>query len=73
MSIRGAGNKYGIPEATIRHKISGYHGFGKKGPPSLLSEAEESVLVNYIENAVKRAHPVTKMNVLQAVKTILED
>ena len=44
MSIRGAANKHGIPEATIRHKLSGYPGMGSKpGPKTLLTEAEERV------------------------------
>ena len=74
LSIRGAGKKYGIPEATIRHKMSGFRGMKPKpGPKTLLTDAEEQVLVNYIVTAAKRAHPVTKRNVIGAVKAILED
>lgn len=74
LSVRGAAKKHDIPEATLRHKLSGYHGMtSKPGPKTLLTNAEEQVLVNYVTSAVKRAHPVTKKNVLDAVKDILQD
>jgi hypothetical protein len=74
MSIRAAGIKHKIPEATVRHKLSGYHPVSmQKGPPTLLTEAEELVLMNYIRGTCKRAQSVTKSNVLNAVKTILDD
>lgn len=73
MSIRAAGRKYGIPEATLRHKHKGITPIGKKmGPSTLLSEAEEAVLVAYIHNSTKRATPVTKQNILDAVRTIMD-
>ena len=54
MSIRGAGKKYGIPESTLRHKKSGYHPVSKKmGPSTVLTVAEEQVLVAYIKGANK--------------------
>ena len=72
MSIRGAGKKYGIPESTLRHKKSGYHPVSKKmGPSTVLTVAEEQVLVAYIKGAQRRAHPVTQKNILDAVGTIL--
>lgn len=74
MSVRGAAKKHNIPEATLRHKVSGYHGMASKpGPKTLLTDAEEQVLVNYVTNGVKRAQPVTKNNLLDAVKDILQD
>lgn len=74
LSVRGAAKKHDIPEATLRHKLSGYHGVtSKPGPKTLLTNAEEQVLVNYVTSTVKRAHPVTKKNVLDAVKDILQD
>ncbi|KAK3884531.1 hypothetical protein Pcinc_011204 [Petrolisthes cinctipes] len=74
MSIRAVGRKYNIPEATLRHKLSGYHSMdGKRGPKPLLSNAEEEILVNYIKGACRRAHPVTKKNVLSAVERILQE
>lgn len=74
MSIKAAASKHSIPEATIQHKLSGRRPMSSTpGPKPLLTEAEEQVLVNYIINAWKRAHPVTKSNVMKAVKGILED
>lgn len=72
MSVRGAARKYNIPEATLRHKVTGYHPVSKKmGPSSVLTDAEEDVIVAYIKGSLRRAHPVTKKNVLDAVGTIL--
>ena len=67
ISIRAAARNHNIPEATLRHKISGYHPVSKKmGPPMLLTDAEEKVLVNYILLSCDRARPVTKHNILNA-------
>ncbi|KAK3889995.1 hypothetical protein Pcinc_006044 [Petrolisthes cinctipes] len=74
MSIRGSAKKHGIPEATLRHKLSGFRGMeSKPGPRPLLTAAEEQILVNYVTQASKRAHPVTKHNVIKTVKAILEE
>lgn len=71
MSTQGAGKKYNIPEATLRHKVSGYHRMGcKPVRKPLLTEAEETVL-KYIRGTHKQAHLVTKSNVLNAVKNHL--
>lgn len=45
----------------------------KMGPKTLLTEAEEEAIVNYIKVSCDRARPVTKSNVLKAVSTILKD
>lgn len=66
MSVCGASKKHGIPEAMLRHKITRYRGMGSKpGPRPLLTDAEEQILANYIQQACKRAHPVTKHNVIK--------
>ncbi|XP_068233201.1 tigger transposable element-derived protein 1-like [Palaemon carinicauda] len=72
LSMRAAGRKYGIPESTLRHKRSGYHPISKKmGPKMVLTDAEEEVLVAYIKGSIRRANPVTKKNIIDAVSTIL--
>ena len=43
------------------------------GPKSLLTEAEEAVLIAYIKGSARRAQPVTRQNVLDAVTSILEN
>ena len=54
MSIRSASKKHGLAEATVRHKITGYHGSGnKRGPKTVLTDPEETVLVNYIKLGVR--------------------
>lgn len=74
MSIRAAAGKHGIPEATIRHKLSGKRALeSKPGPKPLFSMSEEQLLVNNIMNAQKAAYPVTKGSVMTAVKCILEE
>lgn len=45
----------------------------KMGPKPLLSEAEEEVLVKYIQLSCDRARPVTKSNVMKAVSIILKE
>ncbi|XP_068214104.1 uncharacterized protein [Palaemon carinicauda] len=72
LSMRAAGRKYGIPESTLRHKRSGYHPISKKmGPKTVLTDTEEEVLVAYIKGSIRRANPVTKKNIIDAVSTIL--
>ena len=74
MSIRSAAKKYDIAESTLRHKKTGRRGMSTtRGPKTLLTNAEEEVLVNYIKQACKRAHPVTKRNVLATVTAILSE
>lgn len=74
MSIRAAAGKHGIPEATIRHKLSGKRALeSKPGPKPLFSMSEEQLLVNNIMNAQRAACPVTKGSVMTAVKCILEE
>ena len=74
LSIRAAGRKYDIPEATLRNKKHRKTPVRKQmGPKPLLTEAEEAVLVAYIKGSARRAHPVTKDNVINAVTTILHD
>ena len=69
ISIRAAGRKRGIPEATLRHKIRGYHPVSMKmGPSTTLSEAEEKILVNYI----KRCN-ATKDNIMKTVEKIWKE
>lgn len=45
----------------------------KMGPPTILTEAEEQVLVNYIKFCNDRAHPATKDNIIQTVKQIVTE
>ncbi|XP_066985006.1 uncharacterized protein [Macrobrachium rosenbergii] len=45
----------------------------RMGPPTLLTAAEENVLVNYIKGSVQRAHPVSKKNIIDTVQAILEE
>lgn len=72
LSLRAAGRKYGIPESTLRHKRSGLHPMSMKmGPQTVLTNAEEEVLVAYIKGSTRRAQPVTLKNVIDAVSTIL--
>lgn len=74
MSVRGAAKKYDIPETTLRHKRTVRRGMSiRKGPNTLLTEAEEQVIVNYITHSCKRAQPVTRINVMSAVAAILTE
>ena len=71
--MRAMAAKYNIPESSFRHRLRGRMkmkiGFTEGG--RLLTDAEESVLVNYIKGSSKRAVPVTKRAVMGALEYIL--
>ena len=73
LSMRAMAARYNIPESSFRHRLSGRMkmkiGFTEGG--RLLTDAEESVLVNYIKGSSKRAMPVTKRAVMGALEYIL--
>jgi hypothetical protein len=72
-SIRSVAKKHFIPESTLRSKQRGTRPLATDfGPRTILTNAEELMIVNYISESCKRAHPVTKKNVLDAVLEILE-
>ena len=73
MTIRGTARKYKIPESTLRGKLSGRYPpmVGHSTTGRLLTNAEEQVLANWIEQSQRRAMPVTKQIVLGALEDIL--
>ena len=71
-SIRGIAAQYHIPESTLRSKLSGDRPIqGRPGRKTVLTSEEEELLVNYVRDSARRAHPVTKQNVMLAVQEIL--
>ena len=74
LSVRQASQRFNIPYTTLQNKLSGKTAFETKmGPSGILTNAEEQVLVNFIEHSQKRAIPVTKEKLLDAVQNILQD
>ena len=73
MSIRGTASKYNIPESTLRAKLAGRSGptVGHTVTGRLLTDAEEQILVNFIEQSQRRAMPLTKRTLLGALDDIL--
>ena len=73
MSIRGTASRYNIPESTLRAKLAGKSGptVGHTVTGRLLTDAEEQVLVHFIEQSQRRAMPLTKRTLLGALDDIL--
>ena len=77
-SLRSIGREYGIPESTLRLKVieefNDERPIKKKpGRRTMLTPAEEHLLFNYIRDSDKRAMPVTRLNILDAVKEITSE
>lgn len=69
ISLRKAANAYGVPVATLaRRKNNPDVIKTKTGPPTVLSDAEEDDIVNWILYRANRGYPVTKTELLDCVQ-----
>lgn len=73
MSVRAASLKFKIPRSTLTAKKYAKYANKKPGPPTVLSQHEETVLVNWILERSKIAVPVTKDQLLNSVKHLVSD
>ena len=72
MSLRDASQHYGIPKSTLHDHYSGKVKGFKRGPPTVLSEAEETMLAEWAINMSNIGYGRTREQVLEIVKTILD-
>ena len=71
-SSRAVSQKYHIPKTTLLDRMHGKVALvSKKGPRTYLTTAEEEVIVAFVENAQKRALPVTNDTITSLVATML--
>lgn len=72
-SLYAACKAYGIPQSTIRYRLSGkWTKKVRKGPQTVLTLIEEQKLVQYLIAMEKKGFPVVKELLLHKVKTFFE-
>ena len=76
LSLRAIGRKFHIPEATLRAKVCGdrpdLHYNVQARPARLFTDAEEQFICNIIDDAQRRAMPMTRDLILRSVEDILQ-
>ena len=71
--IRAAAVAYGIPKSTLYDYASGKVEIGsKRGPDTILTAAEEQILVNYVVHMAEIGYGPTREQLCNTVKEILE-
>lgn len=71
-TIAASARKYGIPRSTLSEKRSGRHPIEHRmGPDTVLSQAEENLLQQWIFHVGDAGFPITKDQLLDSVKMIL--
>ncbi|XP_055536282.1 uncharacterized protein LOC129724971 [Wyeomyia smithii] len=69
-SLYAACKAYGIPQSTVRYRLSGkWTRKARKRPPTVLTGDEEQKLVQYLKTMEKKGFPVVKELLLHKVKT----
>lgn len=72
IKIAEASRKYHIPESTIRARKLGKYSDKPPGPSTVLSNAEENELVEWITYCCKQGFPVTKNKLVENVKILCD-
>lgn len=73
LNISAAAKLYGIPRSTLKDKVKGKSSVHAKfGPPSILSMVEEDILVKWILHCAEKSFPVSKNQLLDSVKQLIE-
>ena len=68
MSFRQAALAYGVPKSTLHDHYSGKVQGTKRGPATVLSEAEESMLVEWALEMAKIGYGRTQEQISETVK-----
>ena len=66
-SIRAAGKKFGVPEATLKYHLEQQRAVNNRFGRTrrrLLNEAEEDLIIKYVKDCRDRTVPVTKENIM---------
>ena len=73
ISHRKAANAFGVPVATLARRKNNLDIVKMKTEPAtVLSEAEEQVIVNWILYKAERGYPVTKTELLDSIQKYIE-
>ena len=82
ISCRAVAEEYDIPEATFRHhkkkRVEGHNMNINRKPLGLtgkryLTDAEEQIKGNHIDQSSRRGHPITKMMCLLMLDEIIKN
>lgn len=72
-TLYAACKAYGIPQSTVRYRLSGkWTTKVRKGPQTVLTVEEERKLVQYLATMQNKGFPVTKQLLLHKVKNFFE-
>lgn len=72
-NVSSAAKKYGVPRITLRNKITGKSpAICSMGPPSVLNNNEEAILVQWLFAMSDRHCPVAKEQLLDSVQLIIK-
>lgn len=72
-TIYGASKLFGIPESTIRYRLSDkWTTKVRKGPPTVLSKMEEEKLEAWVIDRQRRGIPISKETLYSKVKSFID-
>jgi hypothetical protein len=60
LTITNAARDFGIPRKTLEGHVKGHVSSGNSGGPRMLTDEEDSALVNYMTYMAKRGFPITR-------------
>lgn len=72
-SKKAISRKYNIPRSTLQFRLSNKPSKLTHGPPPVLSEKEEGILVDWIKDSVRKGFPQRKEDVQSSVQKFLEE
>lgn len=73
MTFRQAAEVYGIPKSTLYDHHSGKIKGTKRGPPTVLTEAEERALADWALDMAKIGYGHTREQIVEMVKQLLDN
>ncbi|XP_052079009.1 uncharacterized protein LOC127717266 [Mytilus californianus] len=72
MSISKAAKEYGVPRTTISDHVNGKYDNHLNGPSKMLTDEEETSLINYVKYMSERGFPLTRRMLKAFVLSIVE-
>ncbi|VDI33661.1 Hypothetical predicted protein [Mytilus galloprovincialis] len=72
LSISKAATEYGVPRTTISDHVNGKYDNHLNGPSKMLTDEEETSLINYVKYMAERGFPLTRRMLKAFVISIIE-